>query len=155
PGEHALAWPASPILCVPRCHAVVSSPHVQRLASLAPGFVATFKGFSVEALVAKLCGGGLAARPTGLTHHDNGLAAISPAPLGRRRAVGTSRGSDLNSSSLRTSTIAGAPGRPTRRASCRTVISVGEGMAASTSKEDLDAIFQPRPYGVIAVDPLT
>ena len=28
-------------------------------------------------------------------------------------------------------------------------------MAASTSKEDMDAIFQPRPYGVIAVDPLT
>src|SRR5215475_8588900 len=72
-----------------------------------------------------------------------------------RCPVGTSRGSDANSSSLRTSMIEGAPGKPTRRASCGTVISVGEGMAASTSKEDMDAIFQPRPYGVIAVDPLT
>src|SRR5215475_5181354 len=68
---------------------------------------------------------------------------------GRRR-----RGLALKSSSARTSTIAGAPGTPTRRASCCTVIPAGEGMAASTSKEYMDAIFQPRPYGVIAVDPL-
>jgi hypothetical protein len=27
-------------------------------------------------------------------------------------------------------------------------------MAASTSGEDMDAIFQPRPHGAIAVDPL-
>src|SRR5215467_9351115 len=72
-----------------------------------------------------------------------------------RCPVGISRGSDAYSSSLRTSMIEGAPGKPKRRASCGTVISVGEGMAASTSKEDMDAIFQPRPYGVIAVDPLT
>src|SRR6516162_6519136 len=72
-----------------------------------------------------------------------------------RWAVGMSRGSDPNSSSVRTSMIAGAPGKPTRRASCGVVISVGEGMAAPTSKEDMDAIFQPRPYGAIAVDPLT
>jgi len=35
------------------------------------------------------------------------------------------------------------------------VISVGEGMAASTSIEGMDAMFQPRPHGVIAVDPLS
>ena len=34
------------------------------------------------------------------------------------------------------------------------MISIGEGMAASTSEEDMDAMFQPRPHGVIAVDPL-
>ena len=28
-------------------------------------------------------------------------------------------------------------------------------MAASTSEEDMDAIFQPRPHGAIAIDPLT
>ena len=28
-------------------------------------------------------------------------------------------------------------------------------MAASTSGEDMDAMFQPRPHGAIAVDPLT
>src|SRR5215510_10932328 len=72
-----------------------------------------------------------------------------------RWAVGRRRGLALKSSSARTSTIAGAPGRPIRRANCCTVISVGEGMAASTSKEDMDAMFQPRPYGAIAVDPLT
>ena len=42
---------------------------------------------------------------------------------------------------------------PTRRESCATVISVGEGMAASTSNEDMDAMFQPRPHGAIAVGP--
>ena len=64
-------------------------------------------------------------------------------------------GLELNSSSVRTSASTGAPGRPTRRESCATVISVGEGMAASTSYEDMDAMFQPRPHGAIAVDPLT
>src|SRR5262245_3151819 len=64
-----------------------------------------------------------------------------------------SRASELNSSSARTSASAGAPGSPTRRESCATVISVGEGMTASTSNEDMDAIFQPRPHGAIAVSP--
>jgi len=34
------------------------------------------------------------------------------------------------------------------------VISVGEGMAASTSDEDMDAMFQPRPHGAIAASPV-
>ena len=34
-------------------------------------------------------------------------------------------------------------------------ISVGEGMSASTSNEDMDAMFQPRPHGAIAVGPLS
>src|SRR5262245_17038913 len=71
-----------------------------------------------------------------------------------RWAVGISRGSDLYSWSVRTSASAGAAGSPTRRESCATVISVGEGMAASTSNEDMDAMFQPRPHGAIAVGPL-
>src|SRR5215470_18081837 len=49
---------------------------------------------------------------------------------------------------------AGEPGRPISRDSCGTVISVGAGMAASTSGEDMDAMFQPRPHGAIAIDPL-
>ena len=71
-----------------------------------------------------------------------------------RWAVGMRCGSELNSSSVRTSASTAAPGSPTRRESCATVISVGEGMAASTSDEDMDAMFQPRPHGAIAVDPL-
>src|SRR5262245_6536117 len=63
-------------------------------------------------------------------------------------------GSDLYSCSVRTSASSGAPGRPIRWDSCATVISVGEGMAASTSEEDKDAMFQPRPHGAIAADPL-
>src|SRR5262245_38152387 len=50
--------------------------------------------------------------------------------------------SDLNSWSVRTSASTGAPGSPIRRESCATVISVGEGMVASTSEEDMDAMFQ-------------
>src|SRR6185295_2764311 len=47
----------------------------------------------------------------------------------------------------------GVPGSPIRRESWVTVISVGEGTAASTSEEDMDAMFQPRPHGAIAVGP--
>ena len=72
-----------------------------------------------------------------------------------RWAAGTRRGSARYSLSKRTSIRAGAPGRPISRESCATVISVGEGIAASTSEEDMDAMFQPRPHGAIAVDPLT
>src|SRR5262249_25117859 len=71
------------------------------------------------------------------------------------RAVGRRRGSARYCSHVRTSTSAGAPGSPIRRDSCATVISVGEGMAASTSGEDMDAIFRPGPHGAIAVDPLS
>src|SRR5215467_12758331 len=73
---------------------------------------------------------------------------------GWRWAVGMRRGSDLYSWSVRTSASTGAPGSPIRRESCATVIWVGEGMVASTSEEDMDAMFRPRPHGVIAVDPL-
>src|SRR5262245_30808958 len=73
---------------------------------------------------------------------------------GWRWAVGMRRGSDLYYWSVRTSASTGAPGSPTRRESCATVISVGEGMAASTSEEDMDAMFRPRPHGAIAVAPL-
>ena len=45
----------------------------------------------------------------------------------------------------------GAPGSPIRRDSCAMVISVG--MSAPTSNEDMDAMFQPRPHGAIAVVP--
>ena len=72
-----------------------------------------------------------------------------------RLAVGMSCGPELNSSSVRTSASTGAPGSPTKRESCATVISVGEGMMASTSNEDMDAMFQPRPHGAIAVGPLS
>jgi hypothetical protein len=48
----------------------------ERLASLAPGFMTTFKGFSVYALMAKLRGGSLAVHPAALTHHDHRLADI-------------------------------------------------------------------------------
>src|SRR6476660_642305 len=73
---------------------------------------------------------------------------------GWRWAVGMRRGSDLYSCSVRTSATTGAPGSPMRRESCATVISVGEGMVASTSEEDMDAMFQPRPHGAIAIGPL-
>src|SRR5262249_5496707 len=45
--------------------------------------------------------------------------------------------------------------RPIMRESCATVISVGEGMIASTSHEVMDAMFQPRPHEAIAIGPPT
>ena len=97
--------------------------------------------------------------PTVLAQHDDGLPGVSSAPDSNAgRCVAICRRNelwvDLNSSSVRTSASTGAPGSPTRRESCATVISVGEGMAASTSNEDMDAMFQPRPHGAIAVGPL-
>jgi hypothetical protein len=53
---------------------------------------------------------------------------------------------------MRTSTIAGAFGKPIRRESWATVISVGDGMASS-SIEGKDAIFGLPPHGVIAITP--
>ena len=56
---------------------------------------------------------------------------------------------------MNTSASTGAPGSPIRRDRCAMVISVVEAMSVSTSIEDMDAIFQPRPHGAIAVGSLS
>lgn len=62
---------------------------------------------------------------------------------------GNKRGQKLNSSSTRISASTDAPGSPTSRRVVRDFS--GEGMAASTSNEDIDAMCQSRPHGAIAV----
>jgi hypothetical protein len=90
----------------------VESRRTERLVSLAPGFVATFEAFSVETLVAKVCGGGLAQSPAALTHRDNRLAGISPPPFDHTNG---------------------------RRALCRAYKMTYEGMKDETDRRDLIA----------------
>src|SRR5215470_4809542 len=73
----------------------------------------------------------------------------------RRREPGINLGSDANSSSLRTSMIAGECGSPIKRESCETVISVVDGTCVLLkSGEEKDAIFRLPPHEVIAKNPL-
>src|SRR5262249_4854642 len=69
-------------------------------------------------------------------------------------AVGRMRGSAAKSSAARTSTTAGAPGTPIRRANWETVISVFDGTGRPLPRSgNMDAIFGLPPHGVVADDP--
>ena len=70
----------------------------------------------------------------------------------RRIAVGISRGSAAKSSSVRTSMIVGASGRPIRRESCSADISVKAGMGHPFLTVR-DATLGPRPHGAVALSP--
>ena len=68
---------------------------------------------------------------------------------------GINFGSDANSSSVRTSMIAGECGSPIKRKSCETVISVVDGTGVLLKRgEEKDAIFGLPPHEVIAKNPL-
>src|SRR5215472_16760220 len=72
-----------------------------------------------------------------------------------RREPGINLGSDANSSSVRTSMIAGECGSPIKRESCGTVISVVDGTCVLLrGGEEKDAIFGLPPHEVIAKNPL-
>src|SRR5215471_8440211 len=73
----------------------------------------------------------------------------------RRCEPGINLRSDANSSSVRTSIIAGECGSPIKRESCETVISVVDGTGVLLkSGEEKDAIFRLPPHEVIAKNPL-
>jgi hypothetical protein len=55
---------------------------------------------------------------------------------------------------MRTSTIPGVLGRPTRRENCGTVMRVLMAIASPSLVGSADAIFQPQPRGVIADNPV-
>src|ERR1700722_8766254 len=55
---------------------------------------------------------------------------------------------------MRTSTMIGASGGPTRRASWATVIVSGAGIGVLSRKWSTDAMLWPKPHGAIAVGPM-
>src|SRR5260370_29588880 len=73
----------------------------------------------------------------------------------RRCEPGINLGSDANSSSVRTSMIAGECGSPIKRESCGMVISVVDGTCVLLKGgEAKDAIFSLPPHELIAKNPL-
>jgi len=84
----------------------------------------------------------------------NSLAQDDAFRWSRLTLAGIKRGSARRSSSVRTSTTDGAPGVPTRRDSCATVIASGVGRRVPSKNGSTDAIFRPKPHGAIAIIPL-